>query len=188
MQPQTPQAMKTQSLFPSMPNTITTDEIQKYLDENKMLILAILENQNLGKLTECAQYQAQLQKNLMYLAAIADAQPQAPTMSSQTSLQSVVQQEHHIQQPPQPATTAQQQQTSVLTPKLPFHLSNALQSQDQHQFLLQQQLIQQGQMGMRHHQAMQMGPATSGSLADPRKTGSGGNRGGHSASGRGSRD
>ncbi|XP_024310834.1 GRF1-interacting factor 2 isoform X2 [Brachypodium distachyon] len=54
---------------------VSTDQIQKYLDENKQLILAILENQNLGKLTECAQYQAQLQKNLLYLAAIADAQP-----------------------------------------------------------------------------------------------------------------
>lgn len=28
-------------------------------------------------------YQAQLQKNLMYLAAIADAQPQAPAMPPQ---------------------------------------------------------------------------------------------------------
>uniref|UniRef100_A0A0E0JAL3 SS18 N-terminal domain-containing protein n=1 Tax=Oryza nivara TaxID=4536 RepID=A0A0E0JAL3_ORYNI len=55
---------------------ITTEQIQKYLDENKQLILAILENQNLGKLAECAQYQAQLQKNLLYLAAIADTQPQ----------------------------------------------------------------------------------------------------------------
>ncbi|XP_062182560.1 GRF1-interacting factor 3-like isoform X2 [Phragmites australis] len=55
---------------------VTTEQIQKYLDENKQLILAILENQNLGKLAECAQYQAQLQKNLLYLAAIADAQPQ----------------------------------------------------------------------------------------------------------------
>ncbi|XP_062197694.1 GRF1-interacting factor 2-like [Phragmites australis] len=57
---------------------ITTEQIQKYLDENKQLILAILENQNLGKLAECAQYQAQLQNNLLYLAAIADAQPQPP--------------------------------------------------------------------------------------------------------------
>ncbi|KAH7656430.1 SS18 family protein [Dioscorea alata] len=59
------------------PANITTEQIQKYLDENKQLILAILENQNLGKLAECAQYQNQLQKNLLYLAAIADAQPQA---------------------------------------------------------------------------------------------------------------
>jgi hypothetical protein len=41
--------------------------------------MAIMENQNLGKLAECAQYQALLQKNLMYLAAIADAQPPPPT-------------------------------------------------------------------------------------------------------------
>nr|GFB64233.1 GRF1-interacting factor 2-like [Tanacetum cinerariifolium] len=38
-----------------------------------------MNNQNLGKLAECAQYQALLQKNLMYLAAIADAQPPTPT-------------------------------------------------------------------------------------------------------------
>lgn len=54
---------------------ITTELIQKYLDENQQLILAILENQNVGKLHDCAQYQAKLQQNLMYLAAIADAQP-----------------------------------------------------------------------------------------------------------------
>lgn len=63
--------------------TITTELIQKYLDENKQLILAILDNQNLGKLNECATYQARLQQNLMYLAAIADAQPQGPQPSSQ---------------------------------------------------------------------------------------------------------
>ena len=54
---------------------ITTELIQKYLDENQTLILAILENQNVGKLEACNQYQARLQQNLMYLAAIADAQP-----------------------------------------------------------------------------------------------------------------
>uniref|UniRef100_A0A8R7U8L0 SS18 N-terminal domain-containing protein n=1 Tax=Triticum urartu TaxID=4572 RepID=A0A8R7U8L0_TRIUA len=71
----------------SSPAGITTEQIQKYLDENKQLILAILENQNLGKLAECAQYQAQLQKNLLYLAAIADAQPpQNPTSHPQVSL------------------------------------------------------------------------------------------------------
>jgi hypothetical protein len=55
----------------------------QYLDENKQLILAILDNQNLGKLNECATYQAKLQQNLMYLAAIADAQPQSVQNSSQ---------------------------------------------------------------------------------------------------------
>jgi hypothetical protein len=57
------------------PKVVTTELIQKYLDENQQLILAILENQNVGKLQECAQYQARLQQNLMYLAAIADAAP-----------------------------------------------------------------------------------------------------------------
>ena len=57
------------------PAVVTTELIQKYLDENQQLILAILENQNVGKLVECAKYQTKLQENLMYLAAIADAQP-----------------------------------------------------------------------------------------------------------------
>ncbi|KAH7441324.1 hypothetical protein KP509_03G033900 [Ceratopteris richardii] len=56
---------------------------EKYLDENKQLILAILDNQNLGKMNECAVYQARLQSNLMYLAAIADSQPQTPSFPSQ---------------------------------------------------------------------------------------------------------
>ncbi|XP_042383444.1 GRF-interacting factor 1-like isoform X1 [Zingiber officinale] len=51
-----------------------------YLDENKQLILAILDNQNTGKAEECAENQAKLQRNLMYLAAIADSQ-QAPTLT-----------------------------------------------------------------------------------------------------------
>ncbi|CAK9187646.1 unnamed protein product, partial [Ilex paraguariensis] len=55
----------------------------RYLDENKSLILKIVESQNSGKLSECAENQARLQRNLMYLAAIADSQPQPPTMHSQ---------------------------------------------------------------------------------------------------------
>ncbi|KAJ1699495.1 GRF1-interacting factor 1 [Rhynchospora pubera] len=57
------------------PTSVTTDLIQQYLDENKQLILAILDNQNSGKVEECARNQAKLQHNLMYLAAIADSQP-----------------------------------------------------------------------------------------------------------------
>eukprot|EP00898_Chlorokybus_atmophyticus_P004896 jgi/Chlat1/5407/Chrsp35S00400 len=37
------------------PGVVTTEVIQKYLDENQQLIIAILDNQNLGKLSECAQ-------------------------------------------------------------------------------------------------------------------------------------
>ncbi|CAD5164798.1 unnamed protein product [Musa acuminata subsp. malaccensis] len=63
------------------PNQVTTDIIQQYLDENKQLILAILDNQNAGKADECAENQAKLQRNLMYLAAIADSQQQVPTLA-----------------------------------------------------------------------------------------------------------
>ncbi|EPS62268.1 hypothetical protein M569_12524, partial [Genlisea aurea] len=61
----------------------TTDHIQQYLDENKSLILKIVESQNSGKISECAENQARLQRNLMYLAAIADSQPQPPSIHAQ---------------------------------------------------------------------------------------------------------
>ncbi|KAK4785226.1 hypothetical protein SAY86_001915 [Trapa natans] len=73
------------------PNNVTTDHIQQYLDENKSLILKIVESQNSGKLSECAENQAKLQRNLMYLAAIADSQPQPPTMHPQYSSGGMVQ-------------------------------------------------------------------------------------------------
>ncbi|KAL6566019.1 GRF1-interacting factor 3 [Orobanche hederae] len=88
-----------------------------YLDENKKLILAILDNQHLGKLAECAQYQAQLQKNLMYLAAIADAQPQTPAMPAQMSPQPAAMptqpQGGFYMQHPHAAAMAQQQQPGI---------------------------------------------------------------------------
>ncbi|CAA2972012.1 GRF1-interacting factor 1-like [Olea europaea subsp. europaea] len=65
------------------PSNVTTDHIQQYLDENKSLILKIVESQNSGKVSECAENQARLQRNLMYLAAIADSQPQPLGMHSQ---------------------------------------------------------------------------------------------------------
>ncbi|KAG0485344.1 hypothetical protein HPP92_009219 [Vanilla planifolia] len=83
----------THPMAPISPASITTEQIQKYLDENKQLILAILDNQNLGKLAECAQYQAQLQKNLLFLAAIADAQPPTPSVRPQMIPQPMMQQQ-----------------------------------------------------------------------------------------------
>ncbi|KAI3815713.1 hypothetical protein L1987_15392 [Smallanthus sonchifolius] len=180
MQQQQPPQSQSQSQPPALnsgasfsPNAITTEQIQKCLDDNKNLIMAILENQNLGKFQECAQYQAVLQKNLMYLAAIADAQPPAqtpapapaqapaPAPAPQTSTPSQVNsymQQHQAQQ--------QSQQQGGGVPKLPFQL-NALRTQDQqHQLLqFQQQQQIQAQMGLRAagaqngmlgmHQAMQ---------------------------------
>nr|QCO76347.1 GRF1-interacting factor [Tamarix hispida] len=64
-------------------SNVTTDHIQQYLDENKSLILKIVESQSAGKLSECAENQARLQRNLMYLAAIADSQPQTNAVRSQ---------------------------------------------------------------------------------------------------------
>ncbi|XP_057774170.1 GRF1-interacting factor 3-like isoform X1 [Salvia miltiorrhiza] len=126
---------------PSMPlNLVSTEQIQKYLDENKNLIMAILECQKMGKVAECAQYQAILQKNLMYLAAIADAQPPGSSTPSQMATSSVAPQgDSHMQQSQSSSVQQQQQQ-----PKLPFQL-NALRPQDQHNQLLQFQQQQQMQ-------------------------------------------
>ncbi|KAJ8492282.1 hypothetical protein OPV22_014003 [Ensete ventricosum] len=117
-------------------SNITTEQIQKYLDENKQLILAILENQNLGKLAECAQYQAQLQKNLLYLAAIADAQPNAPAVRPQMMMHgSIPQAGHYVQQAP------------VFPPGAPPQYNpQQMQEQQMHQF---QGMVFPGQMGMR---------------------------------------
>ncbi|XP_039046145.1 GRF1-interacting factor 3-like [Hibiscus syriacus] len=139
---------KTPQMVPSMPsfptNNITTEQIQKHLDENKKLILAILDNQNLGKLAECAQYQAQLQKNLMYLAAIADAQPQTtPTMPPQMAPHPAMQPGGYFMQHPQAA--AMVQQPGIYPPKVPLQFNSPHQNQDPQQH----QQAMQGQMGIR---------------------------------------
>ena len=48
----------------------------QYLDENVLLIEAILQNQNLGRLENCLHYQLQLQQNLIYLGVHADKEPE----------------------------------------------------------------------------------------------------------------
>ncbi|KAG8381077.1 hypothetical protein BUALT_Bualt06G0084600 [Buddleja alternifolia] len=175
MQQQAPQSMNS---APSTPlNLVTTEQIQKYLDENKNLIMAILENQNLGKMAECAQYQAILQKNLMYLAAIADAQPPGSSMPSQLPTGSVAPQGNSPMLQTPPPTMQQQQQQQ----KLPFQL-NAVRTQDQQNQLLQFQQQQQLQAhfglgggannGM--HLLMQHGVGGSGNLMDLRGSQPGG--------------
>ncbi|GAB2224089.1 hypothetical protein Droror1_Dr00004836 [Drosera rotundifolia] len=135
-------------MMPAMPSfpqaSITTEQIQKCLDENKKLILAILDNQNLGKLAECAQYQAQLQKNLMYLAAIADAQPQMPAVPPQMAPHPAMQQGAYYMQHPQAAAMAQQ--AGAFPPKMPVQFAMPQHLQEQQQ--LHQQAIQ-GHMSMR---------------------------------------
>ncbi|XP_009622706.1 GRF1-interacting factor 3 isoform X1 [Nicotiana tabacum] len=138
-------------VMPSFPpNNITTEQIQKYLDENKTLILAILDNQNLGKLAECAQYQAKLQKNLMYLAAIADAQPQSPAIPTQMAPHPAMQQGGFFMQHPQAAAMNQQQ--GMFTAKMPLQFNNPQQMQDQ-----QHQQLQRQQQGIPQQTGMQLG-------------------------------
>lgn len=44
---------------------------QEMLDENQQLILAIMENQSLGKMQECSDYHEKLNHNLIFLSGIA---------------------------------------------------------------------------------------------------------------------
>lgn len=118
------------------PTALTAEQIQRYLDENKQLILAILDNQNLGRLNECAMYQAQLQKNLLYLAAIADAQPS----STATAPQMMPSQGSPV--PPQISNQYMQQQNFNMAPRSPIQFSP---QQAQPHMMMQFQ----GQMGMR---------------------------------------
>ncbi|XP_073314782.1 GRF-interacting factor 1-like [Primulina huaijiensis] len=118
------------------PSNVTTDHIQQYLDENKSLILKIVESQNSGKLSECAENQARLQRNLMYLAAIADSQP--PAMHSQYSGGGIMQPGAHYMQ---------HQQAQQMTPQsLMAARSSLLYGQQQYSSLQQQAL--HSQLGM----------------------------------------
>ncbi|KAH6812585.1 GRF1-interacting factor 3 [Perilla frutescens var. frutescens] len=135
MQQQAPQTMN--QAPPAAINVVSTEQIQKYLDENKNLIVAILENQNMGKIAECARYQAILQKNLMYLAAIADAQPPGSGMPSQLP-NSLVATGPGLQS----QTPTMLHQPGAPVGKSPFQL-NALRPQDQQNQLLQFQQQQQ---------------------------------------------
>ncbi|KAM3681843.1 hypothetical protein ACJW31_12G029100 [Castanea mollissima] len=94
-----------------------------------------MENQNVGKFAECAQYQARLQDNLTYLAKIADSHPQPPAPSQMPS-QPTGQQGLFMQHP---QATMSQQQPGLFTPKLPFQLNDQHQHQHQHQHQRQQQ-------------------------------------------------
>lgn len=122
------------------PSNVTTDHIQQYLDENKSLILKIVESQNSGKLSECAENQARLQQNLMYLAAIADCQPQPPTMHSQFPSGGIMQPGAHYMQ---------HQQAQQMTPQaLMAARSSMLQYAQQPFSALQQQQALHSQLGM----------------------------------------
>nr|XP_043636271.1 GRF1-interacting factor 1-like [Erigeron canadensis] len=108
-------------------SSITTDHIQQYLDENKALILNILENQNNGKFTECAENQTRLQNNLMYLAAIADCQPKQSPIHLQPYMNTIQQQQLQTQyMVPQSHMMAQ---SHTQFAQQPAYIQHALQGQ-----------------------------------------------------------
>lgn len=57
---------------PPQPQILSTREIQQKLEENALLIRAIVERQNLNDLSDCLKFQQQLEKNLKELASLAD--------------------------------------------------------------------------------------------------------------------
>lgn len=132
--------------------SVTTELVQKYLDENKQLILAILDNQNHGKLNECAAFQQKLQSNLMFLAAVADAQTQPAVVHTQ------VQPPTH--RPPGVSYITHPQAHKQMTPQ--SMLRNPGQYAPHDMAALQQAKLQQPQQGL-HGQgaggnAFQMNP------------------------------
>ncbi|KAL2227512.1 GRF1-interacting factor 1 isoform X1 [Sesamum indicum] len=146
------------------PPNVTTDHIQQYLDENKSLILKIVESQNSGKLSECAENQARLQRNLMYLAAIADSQPQPPTMHSQYAAGGILQPGAHY---------LQHQQAQQMTPQsLMAARSSMLYGTQPYPSLQQQQAL---------HSQISMSSGGSGGLllqGEPHSAGGSGSLGG----------
>ncbi|CAN8255674.1 unnamed protein product [Cochlearia groenlandica] len=136
------------------PSNVTSDHIQQYLDENKSLILKIVESQNSGKLSECAENQARLQRNLMYLAAIADSQPQPPNVHSQYGSVGgggLIQGEggsHYLQQQQQQAAQQQQQMTQQSLMAARSSMLYAQQQQQQPYATLQHQQLHHSQLGM----------------------------------------
>ncbi|CAI0397571.1 unnamed protein product [Linum tenue] len=137
-------------LMNTPPGNVTTEQIQKYLDDNKQLIMAILEHQSVGKFAECSSLQNQLQQNLMYLAKIADAQPPPPQPQGtappapnvqmapvQQEQQQQQQQQHYIQASQGQIEWSQQQQQQQQmyhqAPRHPFQMNDPKQQQQQQQ-------------------------------------------------------
>ncbi|KAG0579388.1 hypothetical protein KC19_4G094900 [Ceratodon purpureus] len=125
--------MPNNSMPPHMPpyatTNVTTEVIQRYLDENKLLILAILDNQQ-TKPADRARYQAKLQQNLMYLGAIADAYPQPGHHVGQSS-QAVFAPQPLATMPPSHNFIHQQQQMMMMNERNAMRQYHAQASQQQ---------------------------------------------------------
>ncbi|XP_043937178.1 SS18-like protein 2 [Protopterus annectens] len=60
---------------------VDRETLQRLLNENDQLIRCIVEYQNKGRATECAQYQQILHRNLVYLATLTDSCPEGIPLS-----------------------------------------------------------------------------------------------------------
>ncbi|KAH3762797.1 hypothetical protein Pelo_5339 [Pelomyxa schiedti] len=52
--------------------TLSVEYARELLEQNKLLILAVYENQNLGKYDQCAKYMQKVQQNLLLLTSAVD--------------------------------------------------------------------------------------------------------------------
>ncbi|KAI4307044.1 hypothetical protein L6164_030275 [Bauhinia variegata] len=133
----------------SMPpvTSVLTEQIQKYLEENQQLILAIMECRKLGKFSDMCKCQNKLQYNLSYLAKVADAQPQAQT-ESQLLSQFVSQREQGIQYPHKALS---RQQLDLSSWNMPFQMNDHCQQKHYGAFSLQCNTFTTDQQHQQHH-------------------------------------
>ncbi|XP_072321564.1 SS18-like protein 2 [Eucyclogobius newberryi] len=61
---------------------VNQETIQQLLDENDQLVRCITEYMQKGRAVECVQYQQILHRNIVYLATIADANPDTEPLDS----------------------------------------------------------------------------------------------------------
>ncbi|CAH9136896.1 unnamed protein product [Cuscuta epithymum] len=129
---------------------LTTHQIQKILEDNTKLILAIMECNNLGKMAESAEYLDILQENLTYLAAMADVvPPQGSGIASQEPVisGSAPPQETQLVPPPEShasSSVRKQEQSAepVTNPPPPLLQPNAALLPQEHVLQQQQQQFQ----------------------------------------------
>ncbi|KAL0400542.1 UNVERIFIED_CONTAM: G-interacting factor 2 [Sesamum latifolium] len=128
----------TMNSTPSTPlDIVSTEQIQKYLDENKVLIIAIVENQNMGKMAEGAHT---YNRYSLAFASIKCPCRFLPVQSLHKEIVPCCKRQ---------ASIAQQQPRGPVA-KLPFQL-NALRPQDEQNqlFLFREQQQLQSQFGPR---------------------------------------
>jgi hypothetical protein len=69
---------KTQQHRAASQALLSADMVQRVLDENQQLILAVIENQHKLQAHECSEYLGKLHRNLMMLATFGDNQVNTP--------------------------------------------------------------------------------------------------------------